>query len=179
MASPLEIDDPGFAGLVAPGEAVALGRQRQRADRGPALADLDLAGSVDVGVPDPAVGGPDRHAAAARNCRDLGDARALAVAAPERHFALPDVPTFAELGLPSVEAATWAGVFVPKGTPAAVVQELNAAFARVLAQKPVQDALRANGVQVQSLQGERFRSFVTGEIKRWGQLVREAKITPE
>lgn len=108
-----------------------------------------------------------------------GKLRALAVAAPERHFALPDVPTFAELGLQGVEAATWAGVFVPKDTPPAVVQELNAAFARVLAQKPVQEALRANGVQIQSLQGEKFRTFVNGEIKRWGAMVREAKITPE
>ena len=46
-----------------------------------------------------------------------GKLRALAVAAPERHFALPDVPTFAELGFKGVEAATWAGVFAPKGTP--------------------------------------------------------------
>lgn len=108
-----------------------------------------------------------------------GKLRALAVAAPERHFALPDVPTFAELGLQGVEAATWAGLFTPKGTPAVVVQDLNAAMARVLVQKPVQDALRTNGVEIQSLQGEKFRAFVNSEIKRWGQIVREAKITPE
>lgn len=108
-----------------------------------------------------------------------GKLRALAVAAPERHFALPDVPTFAELGLPGVEAATWAGLFVPKGTPAPIVAELNQAMARVLAQKPVQDALRGNGVQVRSLQGDKFRAFVNSEIKHWGQVVREAKITPE
>jgi len=109
----------------------------------------------------------------------VGKLRALALAAPERHPALPDVPTFAELGLPGVEAGTWAGVFAPRGTPAAVVRELNAAFARVLTQPSTQEVLRANGVQIQSLQGERFRTFVTGEIKHWGEMAREAKLTPQ
>ncbi|MDB5824885.1 MAG: tripartite tricarboxylate transporter substrate binding protein [Herminiimonas sp.] len=108
-----------------------------------------------------------------------GNLRAFAVAAQQRHFALPDVPTFAELGMPSVIAATWAGMFAPRGTPAAVVQELNAALAKVLKEKSVQDALRANGVQLMPLQGERFHSFVSAEIDRWGQVVREAKIPAE
>jgi tripartite-type tricarboxylate transporter receptor subunit TctC len=108
-----------------------------------------------------------------------GKLRAFAVAAPQRHFALPDVPTFAELGMPAVDAATWAGVFVPRGTPPPIVQELNAAFARVMKEKPVQDALRANGVQMMPLQGEQFRAFMVGEINRWRQVVREAKIAPE
>lgn len=108
-----------------------------------------------------------------------GKLRALAVAANERHFALPDVPTFAELGLRGVEAATWAGVFVPKGTPAPVVDELRAAHAKVLADRGVQDALRANGVQPMPLQGEQFRAFALGEMKRWGQVVKDAGIQPE
>ncbi len=108
-----------------------------------------------------------------------GKLRALAVAAPERHFALPDVPTFAELGFKGVEAATWAGVFVPKGTPAAIVAELRSAHAKALADKQVQDALRGHGVQLQPWQGEQFRSFMDSEIRRWAQVVRDARITPE
>ncbi|MDB5900302.1 MAG: tripartite tricarboxylate transporter substrate binding protein [Ramlibacter sp.] len=108
-----------------------------------------------------------------------GKLRALAVAAPERHFALPDVPTFAELGLKNVEAATWAGVFAPKGTPAPVLEELRAAHVKVLADKKVQDALRANGVQLMPWQGERFRGFVQAETRRWAQVVKDAKIAPE
>jgi tripartite-type tricarboxylate transporter receptor subunit TctC len=108
-----------------------------------------------------------------------GKLRAFAVAAPQRHFALPDVPTFAELGMPAVDAATWAGVYAPRGTPAPIVQELNAAFARVLKEKQVQDALLANGVQLMPWQGERFRSFYVGEINRWRQVVRDAKIAAE
>lgn len=139
--------------------------------KGGAPASMDLlGGNIDMMFDTVSVALPNERA---------GKLRALAVAAPERYFALPDVPTFAELGFPGVDAATWAGVFAPRGTPPAVVQDLHAVFARVLAQKPVQEALRAKGVQPRSLQGERFRAFVTGEIKRWGQLVREAKITPE
>ncbi|HEY9280743.1 MAG TPA: tripartite tricarboxylate transporter substrate binding protein [Eoetvoesiella sp.] len=107
-----------------------------------------------------------------------GKLRAFAVAAPQRHFALPDVPTFAELGMPTVDAATWAGVFVPKGTPANITQTLNKAFAQALKDQAVQDSLRNNGVQVMPLQGQEFGKFFTGEIKRWGEVIREAKITP-
>jgi tripartite-type tricarboxylate transporter receptor subunit TctC len=108
-----------------------------------------------------------------------GKLRALAVAAPERHFALPDVPTFAELGFQGVEAATWAGVFAPKGTPAPILEELRAAHAKALADKQVQEALRGHGVQLAPWQGERLRSFIDTEMKRWAQVVRDAKITPE
>jgi len=105
-----------------------------------------------------------------------GKLRAFAVAAPQRHFALPDVPTFAELGMPSVDASAWAGAFAPRGTPAPVVQKLNAAFSRALQDKAVMDALRANGVQIRPMQGETFRSFVASEVERWGQVIRETKV---
>ncbi len=108
-----------------------------------------------------------------------GKLRALAVAASERHFALPDVPTFAELGFKNVEAATWAGLFAPKGTPAPILEELRAANAKALADPKVQTALRGNGVQLLPLQGDSFRRFVSAETKRWGQVVKDAKITPQ
>ena len=108
-----------------------------------------------------------------------GKLRAFAVSSAERHFALPDVPTFAELGYAGVEAGTWAGLFAPRGTPAPILAELNGAMARVLQDTTVQDALRANGVQVMSWQGEKFRSYVNSEIKHWGQVIRNAGIAIE
>jgi len=139
--------------------------------KGGALASMDLLGGViDMTF--------DTISVALPNVR-AGKLRALAVAAPARHFALPDVPTFAELGLSGVNAGTWAGVFAPRGTPATALRELDAAFVRVLAQQPVQEALHANGVQVQALRSEGVRTFVIGEIERWGQLAREAKLTPQ
>jgi len=108
-----------------------------------------------------------------------GKLRAFAVAAPERHFALPDVPTFAELGYKGVEAGTWAGVFAPRGTPAPILAELNQVFARVLQDPAVIESMRANGVQIMSWQGEKFRAYVNSEIKHWGQVIRDAKIAIE
>ena len=108
-----------------------------------------------------------------------GKLRALAVAASERHFALPDVPTFAELGFKGVEAATWAGMFAPKGTPSAILDELRAANAKALADPKVEQALRNNGVQTLALQGDKFKAFVQAETTRWAQVVKDAKIAPE
>lgn len=132
----------------------------------PASADL-LGGSITMMFDTVAVSLPNLRA---------GKLKAFAVAARERHFAIPDVPTFAELGFAGVESGTWAGLFAPHGTPAAIVDDLGAAVARVLMDPGVQDGLRANGVQVTSLQGERFRSFVKDEIRHWGEVVREARV---
>ncbi|HEX2546577.1 MAG TPA: tripartite tricarboxylate transporter substrate binding protein [Ramlibacter sp.] len=105
-----------------------------------------------------------------------GKLRPLAVAAPERHFALPDVPTFAELGVRGVEAATWAGLFAPKGTPAPVLAQLRRASENALKDARVQEALRTNGVQMLAWPGERFGAFVASETARWGKVVRDAGI---
>ncbi|QJW83832.1 tripartite tricarboxylate transporter substrate binding protein [Ramlibacter terrae] len=94
-----------------------------------------------------------------------GKERALAVAAAERHFALPDVPTFAELGFKGVEAATWAGLFAPKGTPEPVLAELRRASDAALADAGVKTTLRGLGVQSVARTGPAFRSFVQGEIR--------------
>jgi tripartite-type tricarboxylate transporter receptor subunit TctC len=106
-----------------------------------------------------------------------GKLAALAVAAPERHFALPDVPTFAEKGYPAVESSTWTGLFAPKGTPPEVVRRLAAASAAALSDPEVDKSLRASGVQPRQMGGQQFAQFVDAEIGKWGKLVREAKIT--
>lgn len=108
-----------------------------------------------------------------------GKTRALAVAAPRRHFALPDVPTFAELGIAGMESGTWAGLFAPKGTPADVLAELRRASAAALADPAVQASLRGIGVQPDGRSGDAFRKFVDEEVQRAGQLVRSAGIKLE
>ena len=55
-----------------------------------------------------------------------GKLRALAVVAPQRSSALPDVPTVAEAGLPDFEVTTWYGVLAPAGTPRPIINRLNA-----------------------------------------------------
>lgn len=108
-----------------------------------------------------------------------GKTRALAVASAERHPALPDVPTFAELGFKGVEAGTWAGLFAPKGTPADVVAELRRASEAALADAGVKASLRGMGFQSIPRSGPAFRDFVQEEIRKSGALVKAAGISPE
>ena len=70
-----------------------------------------------------------------------GDLKALAVAYPQRIEALPDVPTFAETGIPDVNDASWFGLVAPRDTPPAVVQQLYQAVAQVLAMPDVKEKL--------------------------------------
>jgi tripartite-type tricarboxylate transporter receptor subunit TctC len=100
----------------------------------------------------------------------------LAVTSPKRHFALPDVPTFIELGYPSVESATWVGLFAPAGTPRAVVEKLSQALERALHDKSVIDMLRKQGAEAQFMDSAAFSRYVDSEIARWGAVVRAAGI---
>src|SRR5256886_16285781 len=87
-----------------------------------------------------AISGPLPHVKA-------GKLRALAVSSAKRIAALPDVPTFAEAGFPGVEDYTWVGVFVPTGTPAAIVQKLNEAVNGAIRNPEVRERLPSQAVQ--------------------------------
>jgi len=105
-----------------------------------------------------------------------GKTRALAVAAAQRHPALPDVPTFAELGYPSVVCATWAGMFVPAATPPAVVAALTAANRKALADPAVMEVMTNTGVQVNFMDSPAFGEYVRSEIALWGGIVKKGNI---
>jgi tripartite-type tricarboxylate transporter receptor subunit TctC len=100
----------------------------------------------------------------------------LAVTSSKRHFALPDVPTFIELGYPSVESATWVGLFAPAGTARDVVEKLAQAMDRALHEKTVIDLLRQQGAEAQFMDSAAFARYVDSEITRWGAVVRAAGI---
>jgi tripartite-type tricarboxylate transporter receptor subunit TctC len=135
----------------------------------PASVDL-LGGTLDMMFDTVSVSLPQIRA---------GKLRPLAVAAEQRHFALPDVPTFAELGFKGVEAGTWAGLFAPRGTPAPVLAQLRKASRQALGEARVQDVLRNNGVQAMALEGDRFRAFVEAETRRWAKVVASAGIAAQ
>jgi len=100
----------------------------------------------------------------------------LAVTSPKRHFALPEVPTFAELGYPSVESETWVGLFAPAGTPREVVDKVAQALDRALREKSVVDLLRQQGAEPHFMDPNEFARYVDSEITRWGAIVRAAGI---
>ena len=108
-----------------------------------------------------------------------GKLRGIAVAARERLAILPEIPTTAEGGFPGVEGSGWNGIFVPAGTPPAVVNRLQQEIARVLLSKEVQDDALTLGTQAGGEKPEEFATFVRAEIQKWGKVVREAGIKVE
>jgi tripartite-type tricarboxylate transporter receptor subunit TctC len=74
-----------------------------------------------------------------------GKLRAVAISAAKRSPSLPDVPTIAEQGFPGFDAGTWYALFLPAGTPPAIVQKLNAVANEALKSQDVIDRVRTEG----------------------------------
>ena len=130
------------------------------------LADL-AGGQLNVAFPVPQV-----VLAAIRS----GKLRALAVMGSQRLEILPEVPTVAELGLPQLEAVAWNGIFVPAGTPSAVVQALHRELVRAYNAPDVREQLRGGGAYAAADTPEAFAAFVRAEKEKWGRVIREAGI---
>jgi len=108
-----------------------------------------------------------------------GKVRALAVTAPERLAILPDVPTAAEAGLPGLDAVVWNGIFVPAGTPPAVVQVLHRELVRAYNAPEIREQLRSGGSYAAADSPEEFAAFVRSEKEKWSRLIRQAGIRPQ
>jgi tripartite-type tricarboxylate transporter receptor subunit TctC len=103
-----------------------------------------------------------------------GKIRAIAVAGATRFFALPEVPTFAEAGIPGVQDTTWTAIFLPAGTPAVIVQRLNEASNRVIQMPDIREKLEAQGLETVGGSSQQFSDYVKAEISKWGKVVRDA-----
>jgi tripartite-type tricarboxylate transporter receptor subunit TctC len=106
-----------------------------------------------------------------------GKVRAIAVMAPQRSPALPDVPTTAELGQPQLLSSTWFALLAPKGTPPAVVARMNAVANEVLADPVVKKRLADIGATTLGGTPQQLARHLATETEKWGRLVREANIT--
>jgi tripartite-type tricarboxylate transporter receptor subunit TctC len=108
-----------------------------------------------------------------------GKLRGLAVAGRERVSIIPDIPTMAEAGFPSIEAIGWNGIFVPAGTPRPIIDRLQQDLARILQTKEMQDDAVTMGSQAGGERPEEFAAYVRSEIQRWGKVIRDANIKVE
>lgn len=108
-----------------------------------------------------------------------GKTRALAVTSDKRLPSLPEVPTMAELGYPQVTVSNWLGVIAPKGTPKPIVDKLNDAFNRALADPAQREKISAPGNVVGGGTPEAFGAFIAAEQKRWAALVKAKGIRLE
>ncbi|CAN7703952.1 MULTISPECIES: Bug family tripartite tricarboxylate transporter substrate binding protein [unclassified Variovorax] len=101
-----------------------------------------------------------------------GKMRALAVASKKRNPALPDVPTFDEVGLPGVYASSWYGLMAPAGTPRPVIDKLNAEANQVLQSVDMKRRMAEFGAEIGGGTPEEFGQFIVSEIKRYESIVR-------
>ena len=131
---------------------------------GPALQDL-IAGQVDLMF--------DGLGSSANHIKG-GRIKALAVASPQRAPGFPDIPTTAEAGVPSYQVATWYGLWAPKGTPPAIVEQLQAEMKKALGSDELKSAWAALGANPPNLYGADFGRFVGSEVKRWAEVVKSS-----
>jgi len=103
-----------------------------------------------------------------------GKLRALGVTTAVRVPAAPEIPTIAESGLPGFEVSAWDGIFAPAGTPAAVIERLNAAIRQALADPKVREALVARGAQPVPGTPEELARHVAAESEKWARVVRQS-----
>ena len=108
-----------------------------------------------------------------------GKARILAVAHARRTSALPEAPTFTELGFPQLSATLWFGVLVPAATPRAVVQKMNRDINAVFADEAVAKGLRDTGIEPAGTTPEYFQEVLRADAAKWKQMIRDAGITLE
>jgi tripartite-type tricarboxylate transporter receptor subunit TctC len=105
-----------------------------------------------------------------------GALRAIAVTSPERFPSVPDVPTFAESGLPGYNVTSWYGLALPAGTPAPVVKKMTDAMRLVLGRDAVGEQIRKAGALPKSSTPEELRDHIASEIKRWSEVREKAGI---
>lgn len=133
----------------------------------PALNDL-LGGHVDLMF--------DLVLTATRHVK-AGSVRALAVTSPRRSEQMPDVPTFAELGLPAYDVSAWFGIFAPAGLPDPVAERLGGAIRAALRNPEMARQLAASGVEPMEGGAAEFKALVAKDYAKWSRVIRERSIT--
>ena len=134
---------------------------------GPALIDL-MGGSMDLMF--------DNLPSALPHIRS-GKLKALAVTSAKRSDAIPELPTIEEAGGPTLkgyEASSWFGLVVPAGTPADIVNRLQAESAKALASPALKERLQAQGAIPSGMSSADFAKFIAAETAKWAKVVKTA-----
>jgi len=132
----------------------------------PAVTDL-MAGQVQFTYGSPIIVLPNIRA---------GKLRAIAVSGTERLATLPEVPTFAEAGLPGYEVRIWYGLLAPAGTPKDVVARLSGEVERIMALPEVQEKLDAGGMVRYRLTPAQFQDVMKSDMERYRRIIKEADV---
>ena len=103
-----------------------------------------------------------------------GKFRMVAVIGDKRQAAMPEVPTFAELGLSGFEELAYYGLFAPVGTPQAVIDRYSDALAKIIAQPEVKDRLTSMGINVVHMPPRQFANHVRSYTQTWEKIVKNS-----
>ena len=106
-----------------------------------------------------------------------GRLRPIGVSTAKRHPAQPEVPTFAESGVPNMVLFHWFGVLAPAGLPKPVLSRLNREFVNALNTPAIQERYKAMLIEPASMTPDEFRALLESDLKRWGKVVKDAGIT--
>lgn len=136
---------------------------------GPALADV-LAGQAQLTV---------QTLATARPHISAGKITALGMASAKRAQVAPEIPTVAESGLPGYEVELWYGVLAPAGTPAAVIERLNAEIVRTMASPEIRERLQAQGFELRTSTPAELAQLLKSDIDKYARVIREGNIKVE
>src|SRR5262249_57677295 len=105
--------------------------------------------------------------------------RGMGLASGERWAAAPDIPTFAESGVPGYEHEPWNGMFAPARMPKAVLAKLNAEVVRIMHTAEVAKVLEHEGAEPVGGTPEEFAVIIKAETAKWAKLVKAAGIKSE
>jgi len=105
--------------------------------------------------------------------------RAIAITSKKRSPLLPNIPSFSEIGYPKVEVLNWQGLIAPKGTPKAIIDQLNAAANEALKDPVLRELMLSQGNEIGGGSPADFAALVKSESTKWSAVVRAANIKPE
>jgi len=156
------------------GEMIANGlnvKMTQIHYKGAAPATMDMiSGVVDSNVEALANAVPNVQA---------GQYRALAVMSAERQPLLPDVPTFRELGYPSIFGESSVNVFAPAGTPKPIIDKLSAALRKIITSASFGEAMRKIGSEAKSSTPAELLEMTLQQSRNWGDMIKRLNIKAE
>jgi tripartite-type tricarboxylate transporter receptor subunit TctC len=108
-----------------------------------------------------------------------GKLRAISVWGPTRFPELPDVPTMMESGFPDMSAWFWSGLWAPAGTPAAIVDKLNAATNAALRSPEMKASIEKLGIEATTGSPQDFAAFIIAEAPKWARIVEASGVKME
>jgi len=108
-----------------------------------------------------------------------GRLKPLAISGERRATPLPQVPTFAEAGLPAFEMSGWTGMFAPAGTPKYIIDNISGEMARILASPEIVELLANQGLEPLISNPGEFAALLRSDMARFAKLIRDANIKVE